>query len=501
MGKFGLLFSRPVDGTIQAQPLYLPNVQINGATHNVVYVATENNTVYAFDADDPAASTPLWHTSLGAAYPASLPSYGCTDLIPEVGVSATPVIDPASGTIYIVTQQDGTTQKLHALDVTTGAEKTGSPVQIMAPANWDPSNLFSRVGLLLTNGVLYGAFASHCDINEYKGWVFAFDPTSLAIKATYTTGLSGGIWQSGMGLSTDDTGAVFFVAGIGNHIYNYGLPLPDAGVDGGAPDPGRRCRFWPGTCPVCGPSNLCNSVGRLTLSGGAFTLANSFTPSNANSSQAFDLDLATAAVIGGKYAFVSGKDAVVHVLDSATLNLVQDLGVYWDGGVPNSGSFGHVHSPNYWVGPNGPVLYVWPEQSPLMMYSVMSTGMPLGMMPDKANPTFEPAHPGAITTISSNGTTAHTGILWAASMTTPTADAWHTIVPGTLRAYDAEDVTKLLWTSDMNMGDALGNFAKFCAPTVTNGKVYIGTATTATLDSDGGSTGPQMATLQVYGAK
>src|SRR5580704_7127522 len=178
---FGLLYTRPVDGTIQAQPLYMPGLTIDGAKHNVVFVATENDSVYAFDADDPTATMPLWHTSLGTAFPLSMSTFGCTDLVPEVGVSATPVIDPASGTIYIATQQDGTNQKLHALDVTTGAEKMGSPVQITAPTNWDPSNLFSRVGLLLSNGTVYAAFASHCDYNPYKGWVFAIDATSLAI--------------------------------------------------------------------------------------------------------------------------------------------------------------------------------------------------------------------------------------------------------------------------------------------------------------------------------
>jgi hypothetical protein len=359
-GKFGLLFTRPVDGTIQAQPLYMPGLTINGGTHNVVFVATEHDSVYAFDADDPAATMPLWHTSLGNPTPVSKSLFGCTDLIPEVGVSATPVIDDASGTIYIVTQQDGTNQELHALDVTTGAEKMGSPVQITAPMNWDPSNLFSRVGLLLTNGMIYAAFASHCDFNAYKGWVFAIDPTSLAIKASFTTGGSGGIWQSGMGLSTDDMGSVFFVAGVGNHIYNYGLPVPDAALDGGPPDPGRRCRFWPGTCPVCGPNNLCNTVGRLTLSGGTFTLANQFTPANVNNSQAFDLDLATAMIIGGKYGFVSGKDGVMHVLDPTSLSLVQDLPVYLtDAGLPANGTQGHVHGgPVWWDGPNGPTLYV-----------------------------------------------------------------------------------------------------------------------------------------------
>jgi hypothetical protein len=213
--------------------------------------------------------------------------------------------------------------------------------------------------------------------------------------------------------------------------------------------------------------------------------------------------LATALVLGGKYGFVSGKDGVMHVLDPATLTLVQDLPVFTtDAGGPANGTQGHVHGgPVYWDGPNGPMIYVWPEQGPLQAYPVMSTGMPLTTPPAQSNSSFLPFHPGAITTLSSNGKTSHTGVLWAASMTNPTADAWHIIVPGTLYAYDAEDITKQLWTSDMNAGDKLGGFAKFCPPTVTNGKVYIGVATNAPLDTEGGAAGPGMGALQVYGAK
>jgi hypothetical protein len=239
------------------------------------------------------------------------------------------------------------------------------------------------------------------------------------------------------------------------------------------------------------------------LSGGTLTLTSSYTPANANNSQAYDLDLATAMVLGGKYGFVSGKDGIIHVLDPATLTNVQDLIVYTspDGGLAN-GTQGHIHGgPVYWDGPNGPMIYVWPEQAPLQVYPVMSTGMPLSSPPAQSNSSFMPFHPGAITTVSSNGKTPHTGILWAASMTNPSADAWHILVPGTLYAYDAEDISKLLWTSDMNPGDKLGGFAKFCPPTVANGKVFVGTTTSAPLGEGGVATGPGMGALQVYGLK
>jgi hypothetical protein len=489
-GHFGLLFSRPVDGTIQAQPLYLPGVQFADKAHNAVFVATEHDTVYAFDADDPAAAMPLWMHSLGSSMVATMATWGCTDLVPEVGVSATPVIDPASGTLYVLSQQDGTTHKLHALDVTTGAEKLGGPVEVSPPmAGWDPSNLFSRVGLLLNNGTIYAAFASHCDYKPYRGWVFAFDAQTLMLKATYATGATGGIWQSGMGLSTDGNGGIFFVAGVSNHAIDYGL-APDGGPEGGPPP-----------LPPCSGSNVCQSVGRLTLGGGMFNLTGSYTPSNVHNSQAHDLDLATAVVIGGNLGFVSGKDGVVHVLDPGTLNWMQDVTVYLqpDGG-PATGGKGHVHGgPVYWDGPSGPMLYVWPEQGALQAYSVTSSG--LNTTPVARNANLMPFHPGAITTLSSNGKTPHTGILWAATMTNPMDDAWHTIVPGTLYAFDAEDITHMLWSSDMNPGDKLGAFAKFCAPTVANGKVYLGTATSAPLGDGGVANGVGMGTLQVYGMK
>jgi hypothetical protein len=450
-GSFGLLFSLPVDGTIQAQPLYAPGVMIGGAMHNVVFIATEHNTVYAYDAEDKMQTMPLWKASMGpsALFNPTTP-WRCKDLIPESGVSATPVIDPARGTIYVHAQtlEGGAYHhKLHALDWTSGMERSGSPVEITPTgADWTPTNHMSRVGLLLDNGVVYGAFASHCDLAPppYHGWVVAYDAKSLVLKGTFETGVSGGIWQSGQGLSTDGNGNVFWVAGVSS--------------------PAQA---------NCSATDLCQSVGSVSLGSGGLTLGHSWTLGKVAGS---DLDLTTAFVLGGGLGFASGKDGFVHVLNPTNLQHVQDLQVTQ--AINGTALGGHVHGgPVFWDGPNGQLLYVWPEATPLQVFSVSASG--LSAMPVAQNATRQPSHPGPITTLSSNGKTAGTGILWATMATMDGVDTWHGIFPGTLYAFNAEDVTKILWNSDTNAADTLGMFAKFCPPMVANGRVYVGTATTS----------------------
>src|SRR5207302_5887151 len=192
----------PVDGQVYAQPLYVANVAIPGqGIHNVVYVATENNTVYAFDADTQGA--PLWQTSLiingGTAVPSSdIPDVNCSNLVPIIGVTGTPVIDPTTNTLYVVakTKEGPSTapsyfQRLHALDIATGAEKFGGPVAIAGTVfgmgggsdgtalTFDPLRELNRPGLALVNGVVYIGFGSHCDIAPWHGWLFGYDASKL----------------------------------------------------------------------------------------------------------------------------------------------------------------------------------------------------------------------------------------------------------------------------------------------------------------------------------
>ena len=201
--QFGMKFANPVDGWTYAQPLYMANLTVGGAQHNVVFVATEHDSVYAFDAD--AAGPPLWHRSFLGPGITTVPTAG-NNLIPvqpEVGITSTPVIDAASGTLYVLAQtvENGVNfpSKLHALDITSGAEKAGSPAVLSDPV-FDGEQEFERSALLLANGNVYVAFASYGDILPYHGFIFAFDASTLAKVAVWnvtSSGGEGGIWMGG----------------------------------------------------------------------------------------------------------------------------------------------------------------------------------------------------------------------------------------------------------------------------------------------------------------
>jgi len=242
VNQFGKLFSWPVDGWIFAQPLYVPGVLINGATRNVVYVATMNNSIYAFDADNLSA-TPLWHANFGTAVTAPAAN-GCPAASltgPLLGILSTPVIDPSHNTLYAISVTPtgvsssaphgvGYLHYLHAIDITTGHEKSGSPVQIQASVaghGYDAQNgtvslsatskVFQRTALLLTNGTVYAGFGSCAtDSDPWHGWVVGYNASNLSgtvvFNSTPNAG-QGGIWQSGRGLASDATGDIYFNTG------------------------------------------------------------------------------------------------------------------------------------------------------------------------------------------------------------------------------------------------------------------------------------------------
>src|SRR5258708_263547 len=204
VNQFGKLFTLPVDGKVYAQPLYVSNLAIAGGRHNVLFVATEADSVYAFDADSNigANSTPLWKASMidtahganAGETPMSSTTIGCTDTEPVIGITSTPVIDLSSGTLYVEAKStDGVTfyHPLHPLAITTANEKSAAPVVIKQPLNFTPAfdslHQLNRPGLLLMNGTIFIAFASHCDINPYNGWLFAYDATTLAQKGVFNT--------------------------------------------------------------------------------------------------------------------------------------------------------------------------------------------------------------------------------------------------------------------------------------------------------------------------
>ncbi len=250
VASFGKLFAQAVDGDVYAQPLYVPNVTIPGlGTHNVVYVVTEHDSVYAFDADSNTGlnSAALWHRSFirprHGITTVSSRELKCTAIVPEVGITSTPVIDTAAGTMYVLarTKENGSyVQRLHALDIATGAERPGSPVIIRARVRgngegssggvlrFNPFYEGQRAGLLLQNGGVYIAWASNCDNKPFHGWVMSYDESTIKQTAVWNStpnGEEAGIWQSGTGLSADADFNVFFATGNGSfngHKSNFG---------------------------------------------------------------------------------------------------------------------------------------------------------------------------------------------------------------------------------------------------------------------------------------
>jgi hypothetical protein len=492
-GTFGLRAAHPVDGQLYAQPLYLPELVIDGAQHNVVFVATEHDTVYAFDADatQAPATDPLWTRSLGTPMNAVVSTNGwknplsqgstvtCGDMFPKSGVTSTPVIDRTTGRMYVEGKffEGGKySHRLYALDVLNGRDVV-APVTIegSVPGTgfgaqggsvaFDSFHALNRPGLLLMDGNLYVAFGSHCDDPSYHGWVFAYDAGTLAQKGIFNTtpaGVDGGLWQSGIGLIGDSTG-VFFSVGNGdfdstNQGVNFGL-----------------------------------SVVRLQLKGSGLTAMDWWTPTNAAKLNAGDQDLTGAPVLLPKPRLLvaGGKDGNFYVIDPANMGrfnaqsnkIVQQF-------QPGSG---HIHGgPVYWNGPAGPTLYMWSEGSPLRAFQFAGTRINTTPVTEFAGDS--PTHPGGILSLSSNGATPGTGVLWATFTSatidpTTSGDAWHNLAHGVLYAFDASNLTTPIWKSSTNPADDIGIFAKFNPPIVANGKVYLGTQA----QNDGGR-------LLVYGA-
>ncbi len=489
VSQFGKLFTRTVDGQIYAQPLYVPAVTIPGkGIHNVVYVATMHNSIYAFDADDPGASSPLWQKNLGPSAP--LPSHDIGtnpyyDISVEVGTLSTPVIDPSSNTIYAVAfNKDSPSSctitctynyRLHALDLTTGAEKFGGPTLITGTypgcgydssgcvLTFNPPREIQRTGLLLSNGVIYIANGTFGDQPPSHGWVFGYDATTLQRVAIYNStpgGIYGGIWQSGQGLAVDANGYLYFMTGNGTFT-----------ADTGGSD-------YSDSFVKLDPSNVIN--GRLTV-------ADWFTPYDQANLAANDIDLGSAGPLlipNTNLLLGGGKEGKLYLLNRSNMghyngpagpdNVVQSFQV-----TSLVNNTGHIHgSPVYWDGPGGPLVYVWGEGDALKAFrltvhspiSATFQTTPIATGTTTLDPYFMP---GGILSISADGSTPGSGILWASH---PMTDANHATSLGVLRAYDASNVGIELWNSQQNLArDDVGNYAKFSPPTVVNGKVYLAT--------------------------
>jgi uncharacterized protein (TIGR03437 family) len=456
--QFGKLFSYPVDGQVYAQPLYAWGLTLPGkGTHNVVFVATEHDSVYAFDADGGGI---LWQVSFidpsKSIVPVFAPEYtSCGVVTPEVGITGTPVIDLAARTLYVVvstleSQPDRASpyiQRLHALDIATGAERAGSPVLIQAtfPGNADdtasvafkPDFQLQRAGLVLWNGVVYIAWSSYCDRPKYHGWVIGYDARTLQQVAVYNStanGNGGSFWTSGAAPAVDQDGNMYLIAG--NGIFD--------GHQGG--------------------SNLGNTFIKLATAE-QLSVLDYFAPFNVFSLNGLDTDLGSSGAMllpdevgspAHPHLLVSaGKEGRIYVLDRDNMGHYRQDG---DDQIVQSlaGAIQPLFGiPSYF----NKTVYFAPIHDALKAFAV-SNGL-LSATPTSQS-TTKFGFPGAVTDVSANG--SQNGILWLLE------------AGFRLHAYDAADLSKELYNSGMRPDrDDLGSYVKFSTPTIANGKVYVGT--------------------------
>lgn len=475
--RFGKLFARQVDDQIFAQPLVVSGLDVAGRKRNLVLVTTVNDTVYAFDADDSAATDPLWTRSFalaGAVPPRNTDMTGAcsghyTDYRGNIGIVGTPVVDPASATIYFVarTKEDGAFyQRLHALSLTDGGERPESPVLVAANlvagdgasrVAFDPLHENQRPGLALVDGTVWIGWGGHCDWQPFYGWLIGYDAATLRQTHVYNaapTGESAGIWQGGQAPSAEE-GDLLVVTGNGT-----------AGVPGNPRSTLNRGQ----------------SIVRLRPSGATLDVVTWFTPFDYRVASPSDTDLGTTglllvpgtrlAVSGSKagFLYVVNRDDMGGLTTSASGddNIVQ----YVDVNSPER-IYG---SPVFWKGPDRSFVYVWAENDQLKAYPLAGTSTTPGSAPlDVAgllrSAVSPPGMPGGLLSISADGSRHGTGIVWAARDIAGNAN--QQVLPGMLQAFDAETLEELYSNQTNRSRDDCGNLAKFSYPTIANGKVYL----------------------------
>jgi outer membrane protein assembly factor BamB len=441
--QFGMLFKVAVDDQMFAQPLVDASVSIGGGTHSVVYVATSNNSVYAFDA---VTGAPYWHVNLGTAFTIQDGGYTCMDILNTAGIMGTPVINPANNTLYVVAKtfiNGVAAHKLHALNLSTGAEQAGSPVTIQA-SGFNSVDENERPALLLANGNIYFSLAGHCDQGSWKGFTFAYNATTLAPVGVFNASPSdngNGIWESGNGDAADAAGNVYFVTGNG---------------------------AWDGAT---------NFSETMLKAGPSLNLVDWHTPSDFSTLDAEDNDLSSSGPLllaGTNLMLAGGKAGVLNLVNTTDMGHLGDNTAVqvW----PATSS--HIHSLVYFNGN----LMMWGQADFLRVYHFDGTTF-------DTTPTFTGSlqaigHPGGALSASANGTS--NGILWAATNSAGGPDgmgAWHFTEPGILYAYGLPTMIPL-WNNEQNpTRDDCGNFAKFTAPTIANGRVYLASFGTASTNS------------------
>ena len=463
---FGKLFSNAVDGQVYAQPLYMPNISIGGGTHNVVYVVTEHDSAYAFDADN--AGVTYWHdTFIGGVtmvISTAADAGGCPQVTPEIGITDTPVIDPATGTMYFVAMtkvvSGGVTtylQQLHAVDISTGNEKFNSPTTIQAV---DPKNAAvtfiarahkERCALTLSNGVVYTAFTSHCDFNTwgaYHGWVIGYNASNISqqmsVYNTTPTGTNpeGSLWESGDGPSVDAAGNLYFLTSNGN--FDQTAPVTDYG----------QCFL------------------KLNTAGNAVTALDYFSPMNEATMSAADDDVGSAGqcLLPASWGSAAHPNLVIgadkpgdlYVVDTANMGHFSATTNNVPQTVAAIGGRGYTTPAIY---SNGVTKYVYwgMTASPLKTFT-FANGVYVTPASSQSTATF--GGQGCVPSVSSNGNS--NGIVWGLANGTPVV----------LHAYDATNLGTELYNSTQNAtrDSAVGAVVKFAPPSIVNGKVYVPTA-------------------------
>ena len=475
--SFGKVNFFSTDGKVDAQPLYVYQLPIGSGAHNVLFVVTEHDSAYAFDAD---AGTLLWQVSALPPGENTSDARGCDQVVPEIGVTSTPVIDRQkgpNGAMYLVAMSKDSSgnyhHRIHALDLTTGAELFGGPTEIQAtyPGTGDgsrngqvifaPGQYKERAGLLELNGVIYIAFSSHCDFRPYTGWVMGYNASTLAQTSVINltpNGNSGSIWMAGTGLAGDSNGYIYFLDANGTF---------DTTLDGNG-------------FPINGDYG--NGFIKLSTSP-KLAVADYFNMYNTMQESDVDEDLGSggAMVLPDVYdinskvhhlAVGAGKDFNIYVVDRDNMgkfNPLNDNAIYQeiDGGLPLG----------VWANPvffNNTVYYC-PVSGSIKAYPIVNAKLATTPSSQTTN-TF--GYPGASPAVSANGTS--NAIIWAIENNPLNRSSARGVRPGNnpavLHAYDATNLTKELYNSGQTKGrDQFGLGNRFITPVIVNGKVFVGT--------------------------
>jgi Immunoglobulin I-set domain len=458
---FGLLRNLPVDGKVDAQPLYLSQLNVSGAIHNTVFAATEHDSVYAFDSDTGAV---LWHVSLLGTGETTSDTRGCSQVVPEIGITSTPVIDRhagAHGTLFVVAMSKDAAsnyhQRLHALDVTTGAELLSGPMEVAATfptsgatTTFSAGQYEERAALLLLNGTIYTSWTSHCDTPPYSGWIIAYAEGTLARTAVLNVAPNSGagpaIWMSGGGPAADSAGNIYLLTANGafeTTLTADGFPnLQDYG----------------------------NSFLKISTAGGSLSVADYFSMYNGVAESSGDQDFGSGGAMllpdlmdAGNtvrhLAIGAGKDGNIYVVNRDSMGKFNSTGnsQIWQqvsGGV-NGGIFS---TPAYFNG----TVYYGDVGSTLKAFKITSAKL---VATPQSQSSTQFGFPGTAPSVSAIGTS--NAIVWAHENANPAV----------LHAFDAANLAQEIYNSNQAAGnrDQFGAGNKFITPTVADGKVFVGT--------------------------